>query len=68
MSQVPILLTVGVLADRLAEPLHRVEYVLRTRRIPPTGLAGKSRVYDDSARKQIAEVLHSIDRAKGKSF
>jgi hypothetical protein len=56
--------TVGVIAERLGEPLHRIEYVLRTRAVKPIGMAGNSRVYDDDALDQIREELRRIDAQK----
>ncbi len=47
MSQVPVLLTVGEIAKRLDVSLHRVEYILRSRRIQPAGRAGNARVFSE---------------------
>jgi hypothetical protein len=58
------LLTVGVIADRLNEPIHRIEYVLRTRDIRPSGIAGNARVYDEAGLERIAEELRAIDERK----
>jgi len=53
--------TVGEIARRLAEPLHRIEYILRTRNIPPSGLAGNCRVYAEEDVERIAAELQRID-------
>jgi hypothetical protein len=53
--------TVGEIARRLNEPVHRVEYVLRTRDIQPAGVAGNARVYTDDDVKRIAAELADID-------
>ena len=58
------LLTVGVIADRLNEPLHRIEYILRTRNIRPSALAGKARVFAEEDIERIAEELRLIDAGK----
>jgi hypothetical protein len=54
-------LTVGAIARRLDEPLHRVEYAIRSRDIRPVGMAGNLRVFDDEALETIADVLREID-------
>ena len=56
--------TVGEIAQRLGEPIHRIEYVLRTRAIAPIGIAGNSRVYAEDAVVRIAEELRLIDAGK----
>jgi hypothetical protein len=61
---VPQLLTLGVIADRCNEPIHRIEYVLRTRNIRPVGVAGRSRVYTEQDLERIVEELRSIDAGK----
>jgi hypothetical protein len=58
------LLTVGVIADRLSEPIHRIEYILRSRNVRPAGIAGTARVYDEEAIARIAEELRRIDARK----
>lgn len=65
---IPKLRTPGVLAADLGEPLHRVLYVLRTRRhIRPTANAGRLRLYDRDAVELLRHELTTIDarRAKG---
>ena len=61
---VPALLTTGAIADLVGEPIHRVEYVLRTRNIRPVGIAGRLRVYDTDAVDQIEDALRDIDEAR----
>jgi hypothetical protein len=56
--------TVGEISDRLNEPVHRVEYVIRSRRIAPRSIAGNCRVFDDDAVEQISAVLQIIDAKK----
>jgi hypothetical protein len=58
------LLTVGVIAERLGQPIHRIEYILRTRSIRPAGVAGNSRVYSEGDIERIAEELRQIDAQK----
>jgi hypothetical protein len=59
---IPKLRTPGVLAAALGEPLHRVLYVLRTRRhIRPTANAGRMRLYDRDALELLRHELKTID-------
>lgn len=55
-------ITIGVIAAELGEPLHRVMYVLRTRHhVQPTALAGKVRLFDRAAVAMIRHELNAID-------
>lgn len=55
----PQLITPGVIATELGEPLHRVLHVLATRRhIRPAARAGTLRLYDRAA---VAMVRHEIN-------
>ena len=55
----PRLITPGVIAADLSEPLHRVLYVLRTRQhIRPAARAGQLRLYD---REALALVRHELN-------
>jgi hypothetical protein len=56
--------TVGEIARRLDEPVHRIEYILRTRNIRPTGIAGNSRVYAEEDVERVAPELQCIDARK----
>lgn len=59
---VPRLRTPGVVAADLGEPLHRVLYILRTRRhIHPSARAGLLRLYDREAVAEIRSELAAID-------
>ena len=64
VSQQP-LPTVGEIARRLDEPLHRVEYVIRSRRIDEAGRAGNARVFSEADVNYIAGELRRIDEEKG---
>ncbi len=57
--------TVGEIARRIGQPVHRVEYVIRSRNIQPTGIAGNARVFSDADVERIAGELHRIDAQKG---
>jgi hypothetical protein len=61
-ESLPNVPTVGEIARRLGVPLHRVEYVIRSRRIEPTGKAGNAYVYSDADVDRIASELRRIER------
>jgi hypothetical protein len=61
------LLTVGEIARRLGWEVHRVEYVIRSRRIRPSGWAGHARVFRDADLQYIAAELERIARDRGES-
>ena len=63
----PKLLTPGRIADALGVPLHRVQHVLATRsRIQPSARAGRLRLFDKAAVKEIERELAAIDGRHGK--
>ena len=54
--------TPGVLAADLDVPLHRVQYILRTREhIQPSARAGRLRLYDRETVALIRHELNGID-------
>ena len=59
------LLTIGEIARHINQPLHRVDYVIRTRGIQPLARAGGSRVFSKQAMEEIAEALSQIDAEQG---
>lgn len=56
--------TVGEISRRLQKPLHRIEYVIRSRRIRPSGIAGNCRVFAEADVERIAAALRDIDARK----
>lgn len=63
---IPKLRTPGVLAADLGVPLHRVQYVLRTRgHIRPAASAGRLRLYGRDALDLLRQELARID-SRGK--
>jgi hypothetical protein len=60
-------LTVGEIARRLNLPLHRIEYVIRSRRIQPTGWAGHARVFGQKDLDTIAAELSRISAARNEA-
>lgn len=56
--------TVGSIAQRLNEPTHRIEYVIRTRNIKAVGMAGHARVFSEADIAFILSELKRIDREK----
>jgi hypothetical protein len=57
---IPLMPTVGEIARRLGEPIHRIEYILRTRAIQPTGWAGNARVFSEADVEFIASEVRRI--------
>jgi hypothetical protein len=55
-------LTIGAIARELHEPIHRVEYAIRTRAIEPEAMAGHIRVFPPETVEQVAAILRDIDR------
>ena len=55
-----------LLARGLDAPIHRVRWVLQTRKssIPPTGVAGAVFVYAEESVQAVARVLAGIDSRK----
>jgi hypothetical protein len=60
--------TIGEIARRLGQPIHRIEYVIRARRIHPCGWAGNARVFPEDAVEVIASELQRIASAKGRDL
>jgi hypothetical protein len=56
--------TIGWIAESLGEPIHRVEYIIRSRQIQPDSVVGIIRVFGDEAVEQIASALREIDERR----
>lgn len=54
--------TIGAIARELNEPLHRVQYAIRTRGIEPESMAGHIRVFPPETVERVAAILRDIDR------
>jgi hypothetical protein len=54
--------TVGAIAQELSEPIHRVQYAIKSRGIEPEALAGNIRVFAPAVIERVAEILREIDR------
>lgn len=65
MAQPESLLTVGEIARRLDQEIHRIEYVIRSRNIRPVGWAGHARVFRDADLDHIASELRRIAEDRG---
>lgn len=55
-------LTIGDIAERLKQPQHRIDYLLRTREIKSTGRAGGYRLFSTDVLKILAAEIAEIDR------
>ncbi len=53
-------LTVGVIAEKLNLPLHRVEYLVKSRNIQPVERAGNLRVFSPD----VLDILREINSAR----
>ncbi len=60
-EKIPAAPTVGEIARRLGEPLHRVQYVIRSRNIKPAVRAGNLRIFSDPDVRYIESELRRID-------
>jgi hypothetical protein len=60
-ARIPSLLTVGEIARRLDQSIHRIEYVIRSRGITPSGWAGNARVFAEADMAHIAGELRRIE-------
>lgn len=56
--------TVGEIARRLGEPVHRVEYIIRSRKIRPASHAGNCRVFSEDDVVRIGSEIQRIDSKK----
>ncbi len=56
--------TIGQIARRLDEPLHRVEYAIKSRGVEPRAFAGNARVFDERAIELVAAALRGIDASR----
>ncbi len=64
---VPSQPTVGEIARRSGFPIHRVEYVIRSRSIVPSARAGNACIYSEADVRRIISELHRIDRERSRS-
>jgi hypothetical protein len=61
-DELRIALTVGRIAQKLGAPLHRIEYVLRTRRnIRPVASTGNARIFAEEDLGLIEAALREMD-------
>ena len=64
-QSVPLAPTVGEISRRLGVPLHRVEYVIRSRNIRPTARAGNARLFTEADVCRIRSELIRISDEQG---
>jgi hypothetical protein len=53
--------TIGSIARQLSAPIHRVEYVIKSRHIQPVSRAGSLRIFDEDAVERVAVAIREID-------
>ena len=56
--------TIGEIARRLSQPIHRIEYIISSRGIEPQCRAGAARVFSEADVDHIAAELRRIDTDK----
>ncbi len=57
--------SLGEIARRLNVPIHRVEYVIRTRHIAPALVAGGRYFYCEASVQRIGSEIKRIDEERG---
>jgi hypothetical protein len=58
----PALATLGTVSEQLGQPIHRIAYILRTRKhIQPTATAGRLRLFSQGTIELIKAELERID-------
>ena len=62
---IPSELTISEIARRVDVPVHRVEYIIRTRSVRPVRVAGNCRIFTDQDVDRIAAELRRIDAERG---
>ena len=66
-SSIPAAPTVGEIARRLGEPVHRIEYVIRSRDIQPAGRAESAYIYTEADVRR-AEVKEAFQQLGGPDY
>jgi hypothetical protein len=59
-------LTIGAIARELGEPIHRIQYAVKTRGIKPAAVAGHIRVFAPETVERVADILRDIDRQQAR--
>jgi DNA-binding transcriptional MerR regulator len=59
--------TIGHIAQQLGVPIHRVQYIIKSRNIQPVSIAGQARIFSTEAIRQISAALAGVaaNRQKG---
>lgn len=57
------LLTIGEMARRLGWPLHKVDYILRSRRIEPKARAGILRIFGEDVIERLRSEVDGAEQA-----
>jgi len=60
-NRTPVARTVGWIAAELLIPIHRVQYIIRTRNIRPIAKAGNAAIFDREAVARIRHEINAID-------
>ncbi len=57
--------SLGEIVRQLDKPIHRVEYVIRSRKIKPAVVAGGRHFYSEAQVQRIGSEIRRIDEEKG---
>jgi len=55
-------LTMGVMAERLGVPIHKAQYLVKSRNIKPIERAGNLRIFDEKAIEKLQRELKRANR------
>lgn len=64
METSPQVVSLGDIARRLGEPIHRIDYVVRTRNIVPALRVGGRRFYSEATVQHVASEIRQIEAEK----
>jgi hypothetical protein len=60
VDSLKLIWTIGGIGRRLNEPLHRVDYAIKSRGIRPSAVIGNARVFTEDDVARIAAALRDI--------
>jgi hypothetical protein len=62
IDEISQILTLGELVRRIGCPIHRVNYIIRSRNIRPAQRAGRARIFSEKDAAFIQDEIRRIDR------
>jgi hypothetical protein len=64
METSPQVVSLGDISRRLGKPIHRIDYVVRSRNIVPALIVGGRHFYNEAAVQHIASEIRRIEAEK----